>query len=287
MKSARNKASESLRQFTFIELAERNGVALLTLNRPDADNAIDDAFATELKRALELVEASSDVRALVLLAAGKSFCAGVDANAFARRAANDQDRTSGDARAIADLLQRLATLTKPTIARVHGETIGVGVGLVACCDIAIASVDATFALPDASVGLIPAAVAPYFVEAIGARRARRYMLTAESFDAAEAYRIGLVHDLVPSIAALDEAVNATLGSLLVAGPRALAATKGLIRATAHRPLDERVIAECVEHDAKVHEGDEAREGIAAVVARRSPPWVPTGLRKSSRARKDR
>lgn len=288
MKSAKNKTGAApARELSTIELAERNGVALLTLNRPDVGNAIDDTLIDELSHALENVEASPNVRALVLLAVGESFCVGLDAKMLARAAAYSQKQSLAQARRLAHLLERLATLAKPTIARVHGPANGLGVGLVACCDIAIASVEVTFAITETSIGLIPATIAPYLVAAIGARRARRYMLTAETFDAAEAYRIGLVHDLVPSIIALDEAVNANLGSLLLAGPRAQAETKSLVRAIAQRPIDAHLIAATCEHVAIVQSSDEAREGLAAVVARRPPPWVPTGLRKASRAKKER
>jgi methylglutaconyl-CoA hydratase len=153
------------------------------------------------------------------------------------------------------------------------------VGLVACCDIAVAAMEATFALSEAKLGLIPATIGPYVIEAIGARAARRYFLTAERFDAAEAYRIGLVHDIVPSLEALDERVNELLGHLMVAGPHAQAATKALVRAVAHRPIDERVVADTAERIATIRATDEAREGIAAFLTRRSPAWIPPALAK--------
>jgi methylglutaconyl-CoA hydratase len=268
--------------FKTIDVDERNEVALVTLNRPDVHNAFDEVLIEELTRALDGLEASPRVRAVVLLGAGKSFCAGADLGWMQRMAAYDYEQNVADARALAHLLQRLATLSKPTIARVHGPTFGGGVGLVACCDIAIASVEATFALSEAKLGLIPATIGPYVVEAIGARRARRLMLTAERFDAAEAYRIGLVHDLATSVEALDEIVNEVLGSLLLAGPRAQAACKALVRSIAHRPIDERVIADTAERIATVRASDEAREGIAAFLTRRSPAWVPEALRSAGR-----
>jgi methylglutaconyl-CoA hydratase len=153
------------------------------------------------------------------------------------------------------------------------------VGLVACCDIAVAAMEATFALSEAKLGLIPATIGPYVIEAIGARAARRYFLTAERFDAAEAYRIGLVHDIVPSLEALDERVNELLGHLMLAGPHAQAAAKALVRAVAHRPIDERVVADTAERIATIRATDEAREGIAAFLTRRSPAWIPPALAK--------
>jgi methylglutaconyl-CoA hydratase len=265
--------------FRSIEVAERNGVALVTLNRPDRHNAFDEAMIAELTQALATIADTPRLRAVVLLGAGESFCAGADLAWMERMAGFSYEENVGDARALARLLQALASLPKPTIARVHGPAYGGGVGLVACCDIAVAAMEATFALSEAKLGLIPATIGPYVIEAIGARAARRYFVTAERFDAAEAYRIGLVHDIVPSLEALDERVNELLGHLMVAGPHAQAACKALTRAVAHRPIDERVVADTAERIATVRASDEAREGIAAFLGHRSPAWVPEGLRK--------
>jgi methylglutaconyl-CoA hydratase len=199
-----------------------------------------------------------------------------------RMAGYGYEENVADAGRLAQLLQTLARLSKPTIARVHGAAYGGGVGLVACCDIAIAAQEATFALSEAKLGLIPATIGPYVVEAMGARAARRYMLTGERFEAAEAYRLGLVHDLVASVEALDNRINELLGALLVAGPHAQAACKALVRSIAHRPIDERVIADTAERIAAVRASDEGREGIAAFLTRRAPAWVPDELRTKKR-----
>jgi methylglutaconyl-CoA hydratase len=236
----------------------------------------------ELTQALALIEANPRVRAVVLLGAGESFCAGADLAWMERMAGFSYEQNVGDARALAGLLQALASLPKPTIARVHGPAHGGGVGLVACCDIAVAAMEATFCLSEVKLGLIPATIGPYVVEAIGARAARRYMLTGERFDAAEAYRIGLVHDIVPSLEVLDERVNELLGLLMAAGPHAQRAAKALVRAVAHRPVDEHLIADTAERIATIRASDEAREGIAAFLTRRSPAWVPEGLRKKGK-----
>lgn len=264
--------------FTTVTLAVRNGVALVTLDRPDKHNAFDEHLITELTQALRALDAAPDVRAVVLLGAGESFCAGADLDWMRRMADYDYARNVADARALAQLLQVLAGLSKPTIAHVHGPAYGGGVGLIACCDIAVAAVGATFALSEAKLGLIPATIGPYVVEAMGARAARRYMLTGERFEAAEAYRIGLVHDLAPSVEALDDRVNDLLGALMLAGPHAQKAVKALVRAIAHRPIDERVIADTAERIATVRASDEAREGVAAFLGKRSPAWVPGALR---------
>jgi methylglutaconyl-CoA hydratase len=272
-------ALPTIPDFTSIEVEVRNEVGLVTLNRPDVHNAFDETLIAELTRALGVLEATPKVRAVVLLAAGESFCAGADLAWMQRMAGYDYERNVADANALALLLRTLARLTKPTIARVHGAAYGGGVGLLACCDIAVASLNCQFALSEVKLGLIPATIAPYVVEAMGARTARRYMLTAERFDAAEAYRTGLVSDLVPTIEALDGRVNEILGSLMMAGPHASAAAKALVRAVAHRPIEERVIADTAERIAAIRASDEGREGIAAFLTRRSPAWVPDALRK--------
>ena len=262
-----------------IEVAERNEIALVTLNRPDVHNAFNETLIAELTDALRALDANPRIRAIILLSSGKSFCAGADLKWMERMAGYAYEQNIADASALARLLQTLAGMGKPTIARVHGAAFGGGVGLIACCDIAIATQNATFALSEAKLGLIPATIGPYVVEAIGARHARRYMITAETFDAAEAYRIGLVHDIVPDVEALDARVNELLGSLLVAGPHAQKAVKALVRAVAHRPIDERVVADTAERIATIRASDEGREGIAAFLTRRSPEWVPASLRE--------
>jgi methylglutaconyl-CoA hydratase len=268
----------ALPAFTTIDVAQRNEVALVTLNRPDVHNAFDETTIAELTQALRALDESATTRAVVLLGAGRSFCAGADLAWMKRMAGFAQRQNVEDARALARLLQTLAGLSKPTIARVHGAAYGGGVGLVACCDIAIASHGAKFALSEAKLGLIPATIGPYVVEAIGARHARRYMLTGEPFDAAEAYRIGLLHDIVPSVDELDARINELLGQLLVAGPNAQREAKALVRAVAHRPIDDAVVDDTAQRIAAVRASDEGREGVAAFLARRSPAWVPASLR---------
>jgi methylglutaconyl-CoA hydratase len=251
----------------------RNGVALVGLNRPEVHNAFDETLIAELTDALRAADADPAVRAVILLGAGRSFCAGADLNWMRRMAGYGKAENLADARALAALLSTLANLSKPTIARVHGNAFGGGVGLVACCDIAIGAADATFALSEAKLGLIPATISPYVVEAIGARHARRYFVTAERFTAAEAYRIGLLHDIAP-LPELDARINEVLGALLLAGPGAQAEGKKLVRAVAHRPVDAQVIEATARHIAAVRASAEAREGVAAFLGKRAAAWVP-------------
>ncbi|HRE15092.1 MAG TPA: enoyl-CoA hydratase-related protein, partial [Usitatibacteraceae bacterium] len=175
---------------------ERQGpVALATLARPEKHNAFDDALVAELTEALRELEADDAVRVVVLSATGRSFCAGADLNWMRRMAGYSREDNQRDAMALAALMRTLDQFGKPTIARVQGPAYGGGVGLVACCDVVMASQAAHFALSEAKLGLVPAVISPYVVAAIGARAARRYFLSAERFSASEAWRLGLVHEL--------------------------------------------------------------------------------------------
>lgn len=272
-KSSAPKPARRTAKFTSLEVEVRNGVGLLALARPEVHNAFDETLIAETTRALVMLERDEAVRAIVLLGAGPSFCAGADLNWMKRMAGYGHAGNLADAMALAHMLRTLYRMPKPTIARVHGAAFGGGVGLVACCDIAIASQQATFALSEARLGLIPATISPYVVEAIGGRMARRYFLTAERFEAAEAYRIGLVHDIVLP-GELDHRVNELLGALFLAGPHAQAESKALIRAVAHRPIDDGVIADTAARIAKVRASPEAKEGVAAFLGKRRAAWAP-------------
>ncbi len=249
----------------------------MVLARPEVHNAFDATLIRELTGALAAIDADPDVRAVVLLGDGRSFCAGADLNWMKEMAGFGAAENLADATALAAMFRTLHLLEKPTIARVHGSVFGGGVGLVACCDIAFAAQDATFSLSEAKLGLIPATIAPYVVEAIGARQARRYFLSTERFTAAEAFRIGLVHDIHP-LAELDGKINELLGALLVAGPRAQAESKALIRAVGSRPIDEAVIGDTAARIARIRGSAEGKEGVAAFLEKRSPDWVPAGLK---------
>lgn len=261
-----------------LEVALRNGIAIVSLNRPDVHNAFNEIVIAELTEVARELATLDEARAVILAGNGPSFCAGADLNWMKKMAGFSLAENVADAAGLAEMLRALNDLPKPTLARVHGAAYGGGVGLVACCDIAIAAAEATFALTESKLGLIPATISPYVIEAIGARHARRYFLTAERFEAAEAYRIGLVHDIVP-VAQLDDRVNELLGPLLTAGPNAQRECKALIRAVAHRPLDKDVIADTVQRIATVRASPEGKEGVAAFLGKRSPAWVPEELRK--------
>jgi methylglutaconyl-CoA hydratase len=249
-----------------------DGVAVVALARPEVHNAFNEMLIAELTHALLALDADPAVRVVVLAGQGRSFCAGADLNWMQRMAGYGDAENLADAGALAAMLAALDRMGKPTIARVHGAAFGGGVGLVACCDIAIAAQEATFSLSEARLGLIPATIGPYVVAAIGAREARRYFLTAERFTAAEAMRIGLVHDIVPADA-IDERIDTLIDELLAAGPQAQAAAKDLVRAVSARPIDDGVIADTVRRIAAVRASDEGREGVAAFLERRTPAWA--------------
>jgi methylglutaconyl-CoA hydratase len=258
-----------------IDVDIRAAIAVVTLNRPDMHNAFDEVLIAELTAALQRLDGDRSVRAVVLTGAGKSFCAGADLNWMKKMASFSRQQNLADAKALASMLQTLNQLSKPTIARVHGAVFGGGVGLVACCDIAVGELNAVFALSEARLGLIPAAISPYVIEAIGARAARRYFLSGERFTAAEAFRLGLLHDLAP-LPELDGMINQILGALVTAGPAAQTECKALIRAVANRQADASVIADTARRIARVRASPEASEGVGAFLGKRKASWVPQG-----------
>ncbi len=260
---------------TTLALTVDNAVASVVLNRPEVHNAFNATLIAELTALLRALDADPQVRAVVLAGAGKSFCAGADLHWMQQMAGFSPRQNRADAGTLAAMLAVLDGLSKPTLARVHGAAFGGGAGLVACCDVAIGTADATFAFSEARLGLIPAAISPYVVAAIGARAARRYFLSAERFSAAEAYRLGLLHELVPA-EELDARIGALLGALLSAGPRAQAECKLLLRAIVNRPVDARIVADTARRIARVRASPEGREGVAAFLGKRKAAWVPRG-----------
>ena len=264
--------------YSTIDVAKRNAIGIVTLDRPEVHNAFNELLIAELTGALKALAGDAGVRLVILTGNGPSFCAGADLNWMKKMAGYKRAQNVADAAGLAEMLRVLNELPKPVVARVHGNVFGGGVGLVACCDIAIGAAESTFALSESKLGLIPATISPYVVEAIGARQARRYFLTAERFEAAEAYRIGLLHDIVP-LAQLDDRVNEILGPLLLAGPAAQGECKALIRAVAHRPIDAAVIGDTVQRIATVRASAEGKEGVAAFLGKRSASWIPAELRK--------
>jgi methylglutaconyl-CoA hydratase len=252
-------------------VTDAQGIATLTLNRPERRNAFDDVLIGELTEAFVLIAANDGVRALIITGAGTAFSAGGDLNWMRRMAGLSGAENYADAMRLATMLRTLNELPKPTVARVNGAAFAGGVGLVCCCDIAIAAASAAFSISEVRLGLVASTIGPYVVAAIGARAARRYCLTGETFGAGDALRIGLAHETVPD-AELDAAVARVIGHLLAGGPRAEARGKRLIAELAGRPVDEDVMALTARTIAEARASAEGREGVTAFLEKRRPAW---------------
>ena len=254
---------------------ERQGaVARLRMERAAIHNAFDAALIAGMTEALVALGADPGVRVVVVEGDGASFSAGADLNWMRGMAAATEAENRADSLALARLMRTLDALPKPTIARVHGAAFGGGVGLVACCDIAIGVPEAKFGLTEAKLGLLPAVISPYVVAAIGPREARRWFATAEIFDAAEALRIGLLHQVVP-MDGLDAAVERQVNLLLKAGPVATSSAKTLVRAVTAHPDGARHDTDNAALIARLRVSPEGQEGISAFLAKRAPNWTET------------
>jgi len=253
-----------------IHIAHR--VAVVWMAREKVRNAFNETMIAELRGTFERLGADPGVRAIVLAARGPAFCAGADLDWMRRMSTYSPEENRRDARQLAEMLRTIYECPKPTLARVHGDAYAGGMGLVAACDMAFAAIGAGFCLSETRLGLIPATISPYVIGAIGVTAARRYMLTAEKFDSAEAYRIGLVHDLAPADS-LDAKVNETLGALMLTSADAVREAKRLVREIAGRPVDEALVADTAERIAAVRASDDGREGVRAFLDKRKPRWV--------------
>lgn len=248
------------------------GIATLTLNRPEIHNAFDDVLIQNLAEYLQQLDANPKVRMVLLTANGKSFSAGADMNWMRRMANYSEQENLQDALAMANMMHQLYHLTKPTIAVVQGAAFGGGVGLVACCDIAIATPTANFCLSEVKLGLIPAAIGPYVLRAIGTRAMHRYFLTAERFDAQEAHRLGLIHQIVAEDQ-LAQTAQQIAETILSNGPQAVSTAKHFIEAIHHKTSDEKLTRFCAETIAKLRVAPEAQEGLSAFLEKRKPQWT--------------
>ena len=249
------------------------GVATITMNKPEKHNAFDDVLIGRITKAFREVGADPAVRVVVLAGEGPSFSAGADLNWMKRMAGYSRDENVTDALGLAAMCQAIDTCPKPVIAMVQGAAFGGGVGLVAACDIAIGTTHAKFMLSEVKLGLIPAVISPYVVRAMGARAARRYFLTAERIEAAEALRLGLLHEVVEDETDLASARDRLVATLLANGPRAMAESKALVDAVADRTIDDAVIRDTAERIADTRASDEGREGVTAFLEKRKPAWL--------------
>lgn len=261
-----------MRDFETIRVGVDGGVATVTLTRPEVKNAFNDVMLDELLEAYGALEGDPEVRVVVLTGEGDSFCAGADLNYMRHTASFSFDENFADAMKIADVMEKIHTLAKPTVARVNGYAIGGGAGLMAANDIVIASKKAVVSLSEVKIGLVPACISPYVIMRAGPGACREFFLTGERMKAKKAHRLGLVNDVVDEDE-LDEEVGKITRRLVSSGPEALSVCKMLLDNVSEMPLSEakeytaKVIAE-------VRVSDEGQEGMAAFLEKRKPRWLP-------------
>jgi methylglutaconyl-CoA hydratase len=255
-----------------VRVVREGPLARVILNRPEIRNAFNDEMLTGLREAFSELHGAPDIRAIVLTGEGTAFCAGADLHWMKRVVHYSFAENYEDSLRLAEMLHAVYTCPKPVIGRIQGPAIGGGTGLVAVCDIAIASDSAWFAFTETKLGLTPAAISPYLLKKMGERNLREHFLTGERFPAARAVALGLVNECVPA-GELDAAVAAKVASVLTGGPQALAVTKDLLREIGERPLAENgpYTAEVI---ARLRMSDEGQEGMNAFLEKRKPRWVP-------------
>lgn len=250
-------------------------IATVRLNRPEVRNAFNSALIAELAQAFHDLGLRRDVRCIVLAAEGPAFCAGGDLNWMRSMADYTREQNMADATTLSGMLQAIYTCPKPTIAAIHGDVFAGGMGLVAACDMAVSVDTANYCLSEVKLGLIPATISPYVIRAMGARAAHRYFLTAERFSAAEAHRIGFVHEVVTADALADR-VAALAQALVTAGPEALKACKRLLHDVAGQAIEPALLALTVQGIADIRASDEGKEGVSSFLQKRKPNWLPPG-----------
>ncbi len=253
-----------------IEVAQL--VGRITLNRPDVRNAFNNEVIAEITQAFTELGARGDVRCIVLAAEGTAFCAGADLNWMRAMADYSREENLADAAKLAEMLRVIYECPKPTVARVQGDVYAGGMGLVACCDIAVSVESAGFCLSEVKLGLIPATISPYVIRALGARASHRYFLTAERFSAQEALRIGFVHEVV-SADQLDDKVSEITQAIVKNSPNAVKVCKKLVQDVAGEEIGQPLIAKTVQGIADIRSSAEGREGVSAFLGKRKPSWL--------------
>ena len=246
---------------------DSRGVAKVTLNNPSKHNAFDDYMINQLCNAFTAIAENSDVRLMILASEGQSFSAGADLDWMKRMAAYSYEENLEDAKALAGMLKMLSEMPQPTIARVQGA-----LGLISCCDIAVAATTATFALSEVKIGLVPATISPYVIAAIGERYAKRYFMTAERFDSNTALQMSLVHETVEE-QQLDKKIEQVVCSVLNNGPEAAAAAKQLISTASGKAIDSSLIEHTCEVIAGIRVSAQGQEGLSAFLEKRQPNWL--------------
>ena len=254
-----------------LQIERVGAVATIWMNRPEIFNAFNEELIDELTQTFTVLNDDASVRVVILAGRGRHFSAGADLNWMKRASAASQSENLDDARRFAAMLHRISTLSKPTIARVHGMALGGGTGLAAACDIAVAADDAVFSTSEVRFGIIPSVISPYVIRAIGPRQALRFFQTAEQFSAQRALMMGLVSE-THSFERLDEGIAVISNALLAGGPHAQAAAKDLIAVVSRQPIDTELMEETAQRIARQRATPEAKDGIAAFLEKRPPAW---------------
>jgi methylglutaconyl-CoA hydratase len=257
---------------TSLTVTTQGPVARVTLNRPDVRNAFNEVLIHALAETFTTLGQRSDLRAIVLAAEGKAFCAGADLNWMKAMAGYSWAENHADATRLADMLWAIYSCPVPVIARVQGDVYAGGVGLVACADIVVAVDAAGFCLSEAKLGLLPATIGPYVVKALGEQASRRYFVTAERFSADEARRLGLVHEVVAA-EALDARVDELVAAITANGPAAVRACKALVKDVASRPITQELRDDTARRIADIRASAEGREGVQSFLNKAKPGWL--------------
>lgn len=254
-----------------ITTTDASGVTTITLNRQKKHNAFDDQMVAKLTAALEKTMANPKTRVLVLAAEGTTFSAGADLHWMKRAGQYSYEDNLNDAESLAHLLKTMNEMPLPTIAKVQGPAFGGALGLISCCDISIATTNASFAFSEVKIGLIPATISPYIIEAIGVHKARQYFTTGETFDAKKAAQLGLINEVVEEMQ-LDDAIAQLIATLLKNSPAAMQAAKQLTRDLGRKPMNDALIKDTCRRIADIRLSKEGQEGLSAFLEKRQPSW---------------
>lgn len=254
-----------------LDVRREGHVARVYLNRPDVRNAFNEGVIAELTQTFAGLGADASLRCIVLGGHGKAFCAGADLNWMRAMAGYSWDENRADAQALADMLWTIYSCPVPVIGRIHGDCYAGGIGLAAVCDVLVAAEGVNFCLSEAKLGLLPATIGPYVVRGMGEQAARRWFITAERFDAAQAQAMGFVHEVCAS-ETLDAKVDELVATLVANGPMAVRACKRLVQDVGGRPIDAELRGDTARRIADIRASAEGREGIQSFLGKRAPSW---------------
>ena len=261
-----------MQKFEFIELEKINSIGIIWLNRDEVRNAFNDVMINEIMHALDHLNSDQETKVIVFAGRGKVFCAGADLNWMKKMVNYSEQENYDDALNLAKMLNKIYVSKKPTVARVHGHAFAGGMGLLCACDIAVANIEAEFCLSEVKIGLIPSTISPYVIRSLSPRASSRYMITAEKFSAAEAYRLGMLHEIcIPD--KFDEKIDEILTSIVNNAPMAMSKTKKLMNDFSYSLFTEAHIDDTAARIAKVRISKEGQEGINSFLNKSKPNWM--------------